>query len=62
MAKGNPGSKFARQAEAPTSLLYLATADCWCNGNHESERPKAIRWRLEREIPAAWLPVMALAD
>jgi hypothetical protein len=21
----------------------------------------AIRWRLEREIPAAWLPVMALA-
>ncbi len=25
-------------------------------------RPRvAIRWRLEREIPAAWLPVMALA-
>ncbi len=21
----------------------------------------ALRWRLEREIPAAWLPVMALA-
>jgi hypothetical protein len=29
--------------------------------NHEGERPMAVRWRLEREIPAAWLPVMALA-
>jgi hypothetical protein len=29
--------------------------------SHEGERPMAIRWRLEREIPAAWLPVMALA-
>ncbi|KEF40724.1 MAG: hypothetical protein ER33_15400 [Cyanobium sp. CACIAM 14] len=28
---------------------------------HEGERPMAIRWRLEREIPAAWLAVMALA-
>jgi hypothetical protein len=24
--------------------------------SHEGERPMAIRWRLEREIPAAWLP------
>ncbi|WP_411871263.1 hypothetical protein, partial [Vulcanococcus limneticus] len=23
--------------------------------SHEGERPMAIRWRLEREIPAAWL-------
>jgi hypothetical protein len=29
--------------------------------SHEGERPMAIRWRLEREIPGAWLPVMALA-
>ncbi len=29
--------------------------------SHEGERPMAIRWRLEREIPAPWLPVMALA-
>jgi hypothetical protein len=29
--------------------------------SQEGERPMAIRWRLEREIPAAWLPVMALA-
>ena len=28
---------------------------------HEGERLMAIRWRLEREIPAAWLPGMALA-
>ncbi len=29
--------------------------------SHEGERPMAIRWRLEQPIPAAWLPVMALA-
>ena len=28
---------------------------------HEGERPMAIRWRLERQIPAAWLHGMALA-
>ena len=28
---------------------------------HEGERPMAIRWRLEREIPAAWLPGCCLA-
>ena len=25
------------------------------------ERPMAIRWRLEREIPAAWMPGCCLA-
>jgi hypothetical protein len=29
--------------------------------SHEGERPMAIRWRLERPIPAAWMPAMALA-
>jgi superfamily II DNA or RNA helicase len=29
--------------------------------SHEGERPMAIRWRLEREIPAGWLQGMALA-
>jgi hypothetical protein len=24
--------------------------------SHEGERPMAIRWRLEREIPAMWMP------
>lgn len=29
--------------------------------SHEGERPMAIRCRLEREIPAAWLPGCCLA-
>jgi hypothetical protein len=29
--------------------------------SHEGERPMAIRWRLERQIPAAWLPGCCLA-
>jgi superfamily II DNA or RNA helicase len=40
----------------PFRCLGFATYE-----SHESERPMAIRWRLEREIPAAWLPVMGLA-
>jgi hypothetical protein len=33
---------------------------CLGFARHEAERPMAIRWRLEREIPVAWMPVMAL--
>ncbi len=29
--------------------------------SHKGERPMAIRWRLEREIPVGWMPVMGLA-
>jgi hypothetical protein len=29
--------------------------------SHQGERPMAIRWRLERENPAMWMPVMGLA-
>ncbi len=29
--------------------------------SHEGERPMAIRWRLEREIPAGWMQGMGLA-
>jgi hypothetical protein len=29
--------------------------------SREVERPLPIRWWLEREIPAAWLPGVALA-
>jgi hypothetical protein len=29
--------------------------------SHQGERPMAIRWQLEREIPAAWMAAMALA-
>ena len=28
--------------------------------SHDGERPMAIRWRLEREIPAAWLRVLGV--
>jgi hypothetical protein len=44
---------------------HRATEPLRCLGftnyeSHEGERPMAIRWRLERPIPAAWLPVTAL--
>ena len=29
--------------------------------SHEGERPMAIRWRLQRAIPAAFVPELALA-
>lgn len=29
--------------------------------SHDDERAMAVRWCLDREIPAAWMPVMALA-
>ena len=29
--------------------------------NHEGKRPMAIRWRLERAIPAGWMQGMGLA-
>lgn len=45
-----------RATTEPFVCLGFATYE-----SHEGERPMAIRWRLEREIPAAWLPVMALA-
>jgi hypothetical protein len=48
---GRPGAPTE-----PFVCLGFATYE-----SHDGERPMAIRWRLEREIPAAWLPVMALA-
>ena len=48
---GRPGAPTE-----PFVCLGFATYE-----SHEGERPMAIRWRLERLIPAAWLPVMALA-
>jgi hypothetical protein len=29
--------------------------------SHEGERPMAIRWRLQRAIPGAFVPGLALA-
>ncbi len=40
----------------PFRCLWFATYE-----SHEGERPMVIRWRLERQIPAAWLQVMGLA-
>ena len=42
---GRPGAPTE-----PFVCLGFATYE-----SHEGERPMAIRWRLEREIPAAWL-------
>ena len=41
----------------PFRCLGLATYE-----GHEGERPMAIRWRLERAIPAAWLPGCCLVS
>ena len=40
----------------PFRCLGFATYE-----SHEGERPMAIRWRLEREIPAVWIPGCCLA-
>jgi hypothetical protein len=45
-------SQSTTTASSPTGQRYI---------HHEGERPMAIRWRLEREIPAAWLPGCCLA-
>jgi hypothetical protein len=52
-------SKLWCRSGAPTEpfvCLGFATYE-----SHEGERPMAIRWRLEREIPAAWLPGCCVA-
>jgi len=48
---GRPGAPTE-----PFVCLGFATYE-----GHEGERPMAIRWRLKREIPAAWLPGCCLA-
>ena len=61
-ARGSQVLLFAREQRQqgtvtePSVCLGFATY-----ASHEGERPLAIRWRLEREIPAMWMPVMALA-
>ena len=66
-AKGvDAGHLFVREQRKQDGRPGAPTEPFVCLGfasyeSHEGERPLAIRWRLEREIPAAWLPVMALA-
>ncbi len=47
-----------RQGTVTEPFVYLGFARY---ESHEGERPMAISWQLEREIPAAGLPVMGLA-
>ena len=65
-ARGSRVLLFVREQRKQDGRPGAPTEPFLCLGfaryeGHEGERPMAIRWRLEREIPAAWLPVMALA-
>jgi hypothetical protein len=65
-ARGSRVLLFVREQRKQDGRAGGPTEPFVCLGfaryeSHEGERPMAIRWRLEREIPAAWLPVMALA-
>jgi len=65
-ARGSRVLLFVREQRKQDGRAGAPTEPFVCLGfaryeSHEGERPMAIRWRLEREIPAAWLPVMALA-
>jgi hypothetical protein len=57
---------FVREHRKESGCAGVITEPFWCLGfavyeGHEGERSMAIRWWLERAIPAAWLPLMALA-
>ena len=47
-----------KRGEVTLPFLCLGFADYV---SHEGERPMAIRWRLHRAIPAAFVPELALA-
>ena len=68
-ARGSRVLLFVREQRKQDGRPGAPTEPFVCLGfatyeSHEGERPMAwgiSLWRLEREIPAAWLPVMALA-
>ncbi|MDI9406484.1 MAG: DUF3427 domain-containing protein [Chitinophagaceae bacterium] len=65
-ARGSRVLLFVREQRKQDGRPGAPTEPFVCLGfatyeSHEGERPMAIRWRLERQIPAAWLPVMGLA-
>ncbi len=65
-ARGSRVLLFVREQRKQDGRPGAPTEPFVCLGfatyeSHEGERPMAIRWRLEREIPAAWMPVMGLA-
>ncbi|MCP9773372.1 hypothetical protein KBY66_12195 [Synechococcus sp. Tobar12-5m-g] len=69
------GQRYIHYAERGSKVLFLfreenkrcgVTLPFLCLGfaeyvSHEGERPMAIRWRLQRAIPAAFVPELALA-
>ena len=60
-ARGSRVLLFVREQRKQDGRPGAPTEPFVCLGfatyeSHEGERPMAIRWRLEREIPAAWLP------
>jgi hypothetical protein len=65
-ARGSRVLLFVREHRKESGRAGGITEPFRCLGfatyvSHEGERPMAIRWRLQRPIPAAWLPGMALA-
>ena len=57
---------FVREHRREGGRATGATEPFRCLGfvryeSHEGERPMAIRWRLERPIPAGWMQGMGLA-
>ncbi|MFN5119366.1 MAG: DUF3427 domain-containing protein [Cyanobacteriota bacterium] len=65
-ARGSRVLLFVREQRKQDGRPGAPTEPFVCLGfaryeSHEGERPMAIRWRLEREIPAAWLPGCCLA-
>jgi hypothetical protein len=61
-ARGSRVLLFVREQRRQGTVTepFVCLGFAWYE-SHEAARTIAIRWRLEREIPAAWLPVMALA-
>jgi len=65
-ARGSRVLLFVREQRKQDGHASGPTEPFLCLGfasyeGHEGERPMAIRWRLERQIPAAWLPGCCLA-
>jgi hypothetical protein len=56
-ARGSRMLLFVREQrkQGTVTAPFVCLGFAWYE-SHEGERPMAIRWRLKREIPAAWLP------
>ena len=52
---------FHWESQSSTTEPFVCLGFASYESHHEGERPMAIRWRLERQIPAAWLRGCCLA-